>query len=231
MARLPKGLQPLEKSKEPKRARSSYFIWCDEQRTTGDLAGELAGKSMAVASRILSARWKPMTKAERAPYEEKARVIKEKFYADQAAAAAAAEAAGGVVPDIIAKKIKQRVAALNAAKRAENASKNALPSGWRATRDHTSGVVVYINVVTNRATWRRPTEDDAVKVPERPKTAQKLFFERVIADGRAADVRAAAALWKELTPVEKEGYKKEYKTARAEHRNKLKKGLFVPQKP
>ena len=73
-ARLPKDLPRLDKTKEPKRARSSYFLWCDDARASPDT--EIEGKSMAMVSKVLSARWKQMSAEQKAPYEERARELK-----------------------------------------------------------------------------------------------------------------------------------------------------------
>lgn len=77
MARLPRGLTPLAKNTEPKRARSGYFLWCDEVRQKAD--AEIEGKSMAVASKILAGRWKLLSAGEKEPFEARARVLKQAF--------------------------------------------------------------------------------------------------------------------------------------------------------
>jgi len=79
MARLPKGLKPLDKGNAPKRARSAYFLFCDSVRASSEQDEEMAGKSMAVASKVLSARWKALLPEEKVPFEQQAAQLKVSF--------------------------------------------------------------------------------------------------------------------------------------------------------
>jgi HMG (high mobility group) box len=170
MARLPKELAKLERPREPKRARSSYFLWCDDARSAPD--AEIEGKSMAVVSKVLSARWKAMSAEDKAPYEARARELKTAFPAAKSSA-------------------KER--------------RPALPSGWRASRDATSGAVVYTCIATKVSRWERPGDDDAVAAPP---TARKLYEEAE----RAASRTPGA--WKDLTPEERAPYEAAARAAR-----------------
>jgi len=91
MARLPKGMKPVAgQGGAPRRARSAYFLWCDAVRAshaeTPD--AEMAGKSMAVASKVLSARWKALTPEQRAPFQQQASALKAELKLSKRAAVA-----------------------------------------------------------------------------------------------------------------------------------------------
>jgi len=178
--RLPKGLKPLKKDNEPKRARSGYFLWCDSVRAASKETPdpEIDGKSMAVASKVLAARWKLLSKEEKAPFE------------DQAAAG--------------------KVAFETKRKRGPAADpRTVLPSGWRAGRDVITGAVYYTCVATKKSQWTKPTEAEAVAMPPAPPSARRLYemegataglWAELAAEARAPfeeQARAARASYKE----------------------------------
>jgi hypothetical protein len=181
MARLPKGFKPLRKPAEPRRARSGYFLWCDDARRAGGDDPELAGKSMAVASKVLAARWAALPADEKKPYEDRSAALKEEFKARKAEAAPA---------------------------------KPALPSGWKLVRDACSGTAAYVNIVTGRAQWARPGDADAVDVPPPPPSARRLFEAEKRAEGCTLNLKALAALWKDVPLERRAEYEAKAKAAR-----------------
>jgi hypothetical protein len=144
--RLPKGLKPLKKDNEPKRARSGYFLWCDSVRAASKETPdpEIDGKSMAVASKVLAARWKLLSKEEKLPFEDRAAAGKAAFETKR--------------------------------KRGPPTDPRAmLPSGWRAGRDVITGAVFYTCVATKKSQWSKPTDADAVAMPPAPPSARRLY--------------------------------------------------------
>jgi hypothetical protein len=79
MARLPKGLKPLKKECGQKRARSGYFLWCDDVRAASSGDPEIEGKSMSIASVVLAERWRNLSVEEKQPYIDKAAELKAAF--------------------------------------------------------------------------------------------------------------------------------------------------------
>jgi hypothetical protein len=72
-------MKPLQKPKEPKRTRSSYFLWCDSVRAASTADPELSGRSMAVVSKVLAGRWKLLSPEDKKPFEERSAKLKEEF--------------------------------------------------------------------------------------------------------------------------------------------------------
>jgi hypothetical protein len=69
--------KPKEKQ-PPKRAKSSYFLFCDDERPKVK-AESAAGTKMSEISKICSVRWNELSPAERQRYEDLANIEKEKF--------------------------------------------------------------------------------------------------------------------------------------------------------
>ena len=185
MSRLPRGMKPLPKVKNVNRGKSAYFLFCDHMRAQHEKAGtvdkEIAGKSMAAASKVYSARWKALSDAERAPFVSESADIKAKNKAAK--------------PSKTAVKEMQMVN-----------GKAGLPDGWTAIRDATSGCLVYVNKANNRAQWHRPTEADAVRLPAKPAKAGRLFFEEQVALDTTTTVKSAAAAFLALPAEQKKVY-------------------------
>lgn len=182
MPRLPRGMVAVPKSKEPQRARSAYFLFSDaERRKHNDvLDPELDGKSMAIASKVLSARWKALPADQKKPFEEEAAKLKKAFK----------------------EKREQRA---NDADRPHAAKRRklTLPAGWRAVRAACSAdIIVFVCQSTKKAQWTLPTPDQAVEIKP---TAEKLF----LLDQKAKNVsiKNAKKLWKEASAEVKAEYK------------------------
>jgi len=179
MARLPRGLKPLAKVKDANRGRSAYFLFCDHVRMqhekNGSVDTEIAGKSMAAASKIYSARWKALTAEERHVFESQSQTLKKQ-----------------------AKSKKENVLVSN--------KKVSLPQGWTAKRDVSSGCVLYLNKVTGRAQWNRPSDHDvAVAAPKKP-NAERMFHEEQQAKGNAMSKKKAHEEFKKLSDEERQVY-------------------------
>jgi len=158
-------MQPLARPPTaPRRARSAYFLWCDAARADETPDAEMDGKSMAVASKVLSARWKALTAEQREPYERRAAELKAEIRT-----AKRRPAAGG-------------------------GSRAPLPLGWRAVRDAMTGRVGYACAVGGRCQWHRPTEADAVAAPPPLPTARRLFEEALRERGETPSAARWAAL-------------------------------------
>lgn len=142
-------MQPLTKCSAPKRARSGYFLWCDDVRArvvAGAKDPEIEGKSMAVASKVLASRWASLPDDEKGVYAARADELK------AATAAAKSEGGGG-----------------------GGGRRMALPAGWRSSRDAISGAIVYTCVAPKKSQWERPTDADAVNMPPTPASARRLY--------------------------------------------------------
>jgi hypothetical protein len=72
-----KIVKPKEKH-APKRAKSSYFLFCDDERPKVKAASK-AGTKMSEISKICSDRWKQLSPAERQRYVDMANIEKETF--------------------------------------------------------------------------------------------------------------------------------------------------------
>lgn len=200
MARLPKGLKPLPKSKEPIRARSPYFLFCDSLRAAHATKSdpELKGMSMAFASKVFSARWKALTPEERAPFDVESGKLKAQF--------------------------KETRGVCHAA-RGTSLNKSVLPSGWKAARDTSSTAIAYVNMLSGRAQWTRPTDGDAVTLPRRPPNARRLFAAE---HGSVAD-KDVEQMWRGLSHAERQAYEAKADTAKTERKTEVQKlrGAFA----
>lgn len=182
MPRLPRGMVAVPKSKEPQRARSAYFLFSDaERRKHNDVVDpELDGKSMAIASKVLSARWKALPPDQKKPFLEHAAQLKKAFK----------------------EKREQR---MNDSDRPHAAKRRklSLPTGWRAVRAASSAdIIVFVCQQTKVAQWTMPTPDQAIELKP---TAEKLF----LLDQKAKNVsiKNAKKLWKEASAEVKAEYK------------------------
>jgi hypothetical protein len=63
----------------PKRAKSSYFIFCDDERPKIQAETAGAGTRMSEISKVMSARWAQLTRDEKQKYEDLAEIEKEAF--------------------------------------------------------------------------------------------------------------------------------------------------------
>lgn len=192
MARLPKGLKPLGLSRQPKRARSSYFLWCDTVRSSSLLDLELEGKSMAIASKVLSARWKQLTPEEKRPFEEQSRALKDAFKRAQTNETAAV-----------------------------TSDPPLLPEGWKAVRDVGTDLVGYTCVATGRSQWHRPGAEDAVALPPRPVSARRAFELALERDGLALPAKEVTARWRALPPETVRQHEAAARAARGVYKQEL----------
>ena len=80
--------KPPKEKNAPKRAKSSWFLFCDEQRPK--LRAEIPngapnGSKISATSKILAERWASLSDAERQKYVDMAEALKEKFNESQPA--------------------------------------------------------------------------------------------------------------------------------------------------
>jgi hypothetical protein len=170
--------KPTKEKQQPKRSRSAFFCFSDAVRV--DCAArrdpELTGKSMAVASKVLSARWRALSAEERKPFEEQAVRLKAEFQAQRE-------------PTTDAKK-----------------HRTPLPKGWRAVRCATTGRFAFLCVPTGTCQWERPVAADAVALPPPAKSGLRLFSDDLRAEGRYTSTEAALAAWKTLSVDARSSY-------------------------
>lgn len=184
MARLKFGQAPLPKRTEPRRARSNYFIFCDEQRAV--LKESNTKYSMAELSKHLAQKWKQMSLLEKKPYFEKATALRNEFvkkYGD------------------------------NTKKGLKTTAAQKVPAGWKLINDVSSGIPVFMNLTTKecRWVWNPPASAVADQMKLLPTAPSALFCRQMRSEAIAVGLpkpknAKLISMWKTLDPAERKLY-------------------------
>lgn len=156
---------------------------------------DVKGKSMAVTSKIFGARWRTLLPEEKKPYIEKSKRMKE---------------------EILARNIELGIDV----KKPKVVSD--IPTGFKVIRDEGSNAQVYVNIISGRGQWNKPTEEDALPMlPIAARNALTFYVKELKDSDEYVDMKTSQELYKHLDEGEKKRLNDLAKADRERHKNEM----------